>query len=126
MTMFAVVELMGHRTRAGAVSDAQMGGATLLRIEHPTRANHTAEEPLAEYYAPAAIFSIRPCSEEEATKVAAWAWTEPGPRLALSPPLEALVDEDDDDYVDACQDLEHCSTGRHDTECPAYDSAEPF
>lgn len=37
MTLFAVVELMGHRTRAGAISDATMGGATLLRIEHPTR-----------------------------------------------------------------------------------------
>lgn len=121
MTLFAVVELMGHRTRAGAISDAQLGGATLLRIEHPTRADHSGAEPLTEYYAPSAIFSIRPCSQEEATKVAGWSWAEPASRLALSPALEAFVDEDeDDDLVCAC-----ISPG-HEPGCQLYDAEQPF
>lgn len=94
--MYAVVELMGHRTRAGMVSDAQMGGATLLRIEHPSRADHSGSEPLTEYYAPSALFSIRPCSQEEAERVAAWSWPDPD-RKAIGPALAPELDE----YVDA-------------------------
>lgn len=100
--MFAVVEIMGRRTRAGMISDATIGGATMLRIEHPTRADHTGEEPLTEYYAPTAIFAIRPCSPEEATTVAGWAWAAPLDRPALAAPFAELVDDDDpdDDVVD--------------------------
>lgn len=94
--IFAVVEIMGHRTRAGAVSDAQMGGATLLRIEHPSRSDH-GEEPLTEYYAASSIFCIRPCSPEEAAKVAAWAWPEPHTTPSLGPGFAELVEPDDDD-----------------------------
>jgi len=98
--MFAVVEIMGHRTRAGAVSDAQMGGATLLRIEHPTRVDHTGEAPLAEFYAASAIFAIRPCSQEDATKVAEWAWPEPRTTPSLSPGFAELVEGDEDEDED--------------------------
>jgi hypothetical protein len=104
MTMHAVVELMGHRTRAGAISDAQMGGATLLRIEHPSRADHTGAGQLTEYYAPSAIFSIRPCSAEEAAVVAGWAWGEQVSRPALGPAFAEMVE------ADRCDE---CSDGRH-------------
>ena len=101
--MFAVVEIMGHRTRAGAISDATIGGATLLRIEHPALADESGEEPLTEYYAPQAIFSIRPCSADEAELVAKWAWA-PGRQAALaSPELAELVEAvavDDEDHYD--------------------------
>ena len=103
--MYAIVELMGHRTRAGMVSDAQMGGATLLRIEHPSRADHTGNEPLAEYYAPSALFSIRPCSQDEATAVAGWAWPDLGPK-ALGPALPAELEEYVDDYDDSNEEQE--------------------
>jgi hypothetical protein len=116
MTMFGIVEIMGHRTRAGAISDAQMGGATLLRIEHPTRVDHTGAEPLAEFYAPAAIFSIRPCSEDEATKVAAWAWAEAVQRPALGPAFDDVMD-DEDDLVCTC-------VGDHEPGCQLAE--EPF
>lgn len=95
--MFAVVEIMGRRTRAGAISDAQLGGATLLRIEHPSAADHTGDEPLAEYYAPQAIFAIRPCSQEDATKVAAWAWPTGETRAELPAGADGLIDDDYDD-----------------------------
>lgn len=125
MTLFAVVELMGHRTRAGAISDATMGGATLLRIEHPARADHTGAGPLAEFYAPAAIFSIRPCSEEEATKVATWAWAEAVSRPALGPAFRELVDAEIVDDVES-EWLCECPTGRHTVDCEFYDDGEPF
>lgn len=99
--MWAVVEIMGHRTRAGAISDASIGGATMLRIEHPIRADHTGDEPLTEYYAPTAIFAIRPCSQDEAEEVALWAWAAPRAMPELSPAFDALVDaeivDDDED-----------------------------
>lgn len=99
MTFFAVVEIMGRRTRSGLISDAQIGGATLLRIEHPTRADATGTEPLTEYYAPQAIFAIRPCTQDEATAVASWAWPEPRTVPALDSAFDGLIDaeiEDDD------------------------------
>lgn len=52
--MHAVVEIMGRRTRAGLISDATIGGATLLRIEHPSERGADGE-PLAEYYAPQSL-----------------------------------------------------------------------
>lgn len=95
--MWAVVEIMGRRTRAGAISDATMGGATLLRIEHPTRVDHTGDAQLAEFYAPQSIFAIRPCSQEEPTAVAGWAWPERVERPALSPAFDDVMDDDDED-----------------------------
>lgn len=95
--MWGVVEIMGHRTRAGALSDATIGGATMLRIEHPTRADHSGDEPLTEYYAPSAIFAIRPCSQQEAADVASWAWPDRTARPALSPAFGELVDDDEVD-----------------------------
>lgn len=96
--MWGVVEIMGHRTRAGMLSDATIGGATMLRIEHPSLANSFGEGPLTEYYAPSAIFCIRPCSQDEAIAAARW-WRAPEPAqpLQLSPVLDDLVDKDDDD-----------------------------
>jgi hypothetical protein len=103
--MWAVVEIMGHRTRAGRVSDATLGGATLLRVEHPTRLAEGPDEPLAEYYAPQAIFAIRPCSLDEAMRVADMYWGQPLARPALAAALEDLVDGDEADVVDPLDDM---------------------
>lgn len=72
--MFGLVEIMGHRTRAGMLDDVTIGGATMLRIQHPKLTDHTGDEPLAEFYSPAAIFAIRPCSFEEAVAAANSCW----------------------------------------------------
>lgn len=96
--LFAVVEIMGHRTRAGRLSDAQLGGATMLRIEHPSAIGHNGD-PLVEYYAPTAIFAIRPCTQAEAEQTAGWSWRVPSLETAgrpqLAPPFEDLIDHDD-------------------------------
>jgi len=94
--LFAIVEVMGRRTRAGRISDASLGGATLLRIEHPSRLDHTGEGPFVEYYSPQALFAIRPCSRDDAEKVATWAWPAPQTTQALSPAFDDVYDEDDE------------------------------
>jgi hypothetical protein len=106
--LFGVVEIMGRRTRAGRLSDATLGGATLLRIEHPTRTDHTGTEPLTEFYAASAIFAIRPCSRDECEKVAGWAWPAARPTTPELAPVfqdhiiydaeEVDDDLDDEDY----------------------------
>lgn len=97
--LWAVVEIMGHRTRAGMISDATLGGATMLRIEHPTLADHTGEEPLTELYAPSAIFAVRLCSRDEALSIATWCWKRPSfdSRPALPSALDGVEDVDDDE-----------------------------
>lgn len=73
--LWAIVEIMGHRQRAGRLSDAAIGGATLLRIEHPHIVDGTAQgEALTEYYAPTALFAIRPCTRDQAVAHAAVYW----------------------------------------------------
>ena len=102
--LWGIVEIMGHRTRAGLLSDATIGGATMLRVEHPSLADHTGDEPLTEYYAPAAIFAIRPCSQDQAIAAARW-WT----GIDGPPALPAALDEhvvDDFDFDDE-DELEH-------------------
>lgn len=95
--MWAIVEIMGHRIRAGLVSDATIGGATMLRVEHPTAATPDGGEPVTEYYAPQAIFAIRPCTQEDAARVAGQSWPAGQPRPQLAYELEVHVDDDDDD-----------------------------
>jgi hypothetical protein len=95
--VYAVVELMGHRVRPGAISDAQLGGATLLRIEHPS-ARDNLDEPLVEYYAPSALFSIRPCTRDEAVRLAEYRWPTEADRtlraLASVNDSRAYIDDD--------------------------------
>jgi hypothetical protein len=62
---WAVLELMGHRQRAGEVREVEMYGATLLRIDIPFQ-----DGPLTEYYNSDAIYSLRPCSEDLARDLA--------------------------------------------------------
>ncbi len=96
-SLYAVVEIMGHRTRAGVISDATIGGAPMLRIEHPTAADHTGAEPVTEYYAPQALFGVRVCSREEAEKVAGWAWRIGVPETSALPAAAADADYGEED-----------------------------
>jgi len=61
---WAIVELMGHRQRAGRVSEIQQFGATMLRIE---RFAPDEEEPFSiEDYGGTAIFCLHRCTERMA------------------------------------------------------------
>jgi hypothetical protein len=93
LNLYGVVEIMGHRTRAGILTDAQMGGATFLRIEHPTDPNQV------EMYGAQAIFGIRPCTRDEAIRIAAWSWKTEAERT-LSALASVGVGDHDDDWDD--------------------------
>lgn len=101
LNVYALVEIMGHRTRAGVITDMSIGGKTMLRIEHPTRADHTGREPLWEAYSPDALFAVRPCSREECERMAAFSWpAAPSDRPALPSAAAEVVDYDDDEEDD--------------------------
>lgn len=57
---WAVLELMGHRQRAGYVKDVEMFGGKLLRIDIPV----TADKTVTEFYGCSSIYALRPCAEE--------------------------------------------------------------
>lgn len=95
---WAIIEIMGHRVRAGRVV---MDDTPLLRIDIPTEDG----EDITEFYGRAAIFSMRPCEEEIARD---WAKSH-GVRRPVrpvtyreneTPKIAAPEEDDDDEYVD--------------------------
>ena len=63
---WAIVELMGHRRRAGVVREVEQFGTRLLRIDSPA-----GEDLVTEFYGGGAIYALRPCTEEVARALAA-------------------------------------------------------
>ena len=64
---WAIVELMGRRTFGGRVSEVDMYGGKLLRLDVFGK---EGEEPeLTQYYGSAAIYCITPAAEETAREV---------------------------------------------------------
>ncbi len=59
--MWAVVELMGFRTRAGYVTEVEAFGGKLMRIDIYT----SDTEFTKEFYGAAALYGIRPATREE-------------------------------------------------------------
>jgi hypothetical protein len=57
---WAVVELFGHRQRAGYVKDVEMFGGKMLRIDIPVE----TDKHVTEFYGCSALYALRPCSEE--------------------------------------------------------------
>lgn len=57
---WALLELMGHRQRAGFVEEVEIAGGKLLRVDI-----HGADgEVVTEFYGAGAIYALRPVSEE--------------------------------------------------------------
>jgi len=56
---WAMLELMGHRQRIGYVREVEMAGGKLMRIDIPNEGGY-----ITEFYGCAAIYSLRPVSEE--------------------------------------------------------------
>jgi len=65
---WAVVELLGHTTLAGRCTEETIAGAGVLRIEVPATNDTPA---FRRYVGPKALYSITPCSEYEAYRLAA-------------------------------------------------------
>jgi len=100
-TYWAIVELMGHRQRAGLCQEVEKFGAKLLRIDIPA-----GDEFVTEFYGGSSIYALRPSSEEIA-RAFAERMGDPRPVTPVSYRLEAPdphrpfdQDDADDDEID--------------------------
>ena len=62
---WAIVEVLGHRTRPGFVQEVEIAGGKMLRVDIPT-----PDGEVTEFYSSASIYSLRPCSEQIARDAA--------------------------------------------------------
>lgn len=101
---WAILELMGHRRLAGYVTEQEIAGAGMLRIDVPgdndgVHATH--------FYSPSSLYCLTPVTEEVARGLAARTkptpvqrWELPAPREPERPSEyeeEPFTDEDEDD-----------------------------
>ena len=97
---WAIVEIMGHRVRAGLVV---MDDSPTIRIDIPTDSGDVTE-----FYGRAAIFSLRPCTEDVA-RAAAKGFGDPRPIRPVDYrpepprlPFSEYIFVEDDKTVDDC------------------------
>jgi hypothetical protein len=98
---WAVVELFGHVKLAGKVTEVEMFGAKMLRLDVPAVDGHLG---FTKFYGGSAVFSLAPTTEEIAVGVIRRLRPAPvtpydvglRPQLTAAP-QEAQVVEDDDD-----------------------------
>lgn len=86
---WAMLELMGHRRMAGYVSEVEMFGTTMVRLDMPQPDRDT---PDTQFYSAAAVYCVTPMSEEEVQK-----YLRPPPLLAHRSLTERLDDAYGDD-----------------------------
>lgn len=92
---WAILELFGHRRLAGRVSEQDLAGGRLLRIDIYGDGDHEADIVASQLYGHGAIFSLTPCDETVARQAARW----------CSRPLAELgigLDDEGDDELEAC------------------------
>lgn len=72
-TGWAIVEIMGHRRLAGMVTEVEVCGAKMLRVDVPDTSPEAAPGAvyLTQMYAPSAIFCLTPTTEAKAREEAA-------------------------------------------------------
>lgn len=84
---WAILELLGHRRLAGRVTEAQIAGASFLRIDVPSN------PPATQFYAPGSVYAITPTTEDIARAVALGSAPAPVQRWEL--PAPAIPPQDD-------------------------------
>lgn len=60
---WAILEILGHRTRPGYVKEVEMFGGKLIRVDIPVK-DGDVEGHVTEYYGCPSIYSMRPATEE--------------------------------------------------------------
>jgi hypothetical protein len=79
---WAILELMGHRRIAGFVSEVELAGKGMLRIEIPT------DPPATQFYSPESLYCLTPTTEELAKQLAESSAPKPVSRWELPPAKE--------------------------------------
>lgn len=85
---WAIVNLMGHHTKSGYLSEQNIAGTPFIRLDIKWRG---IDKTTTEFYAPGAIHSIIPCDEE--TALAASSTEQTGIGLYTARQLIATYDE---------------------------------
>jgi len=88
-----VLELMGHRRLGGFLSEVEVGGQVMLRIDVPS------EPAVTQFYSASAVYAITPTTEEIARGLASRMRPSPVHRYEL-PAVMAPVSNDDGDLVE--------------------------
>ena len=93
---WAILELMGHRRLAGYVTEQEIAGAGMLRIDVPGEGD---EVHATQFYSPSSLYCLTPVAEEVARGLARR--TKPAPvqrwELPAAPEGPRVVAEEDDD-----------------------------
>lgn len=92
---WAIVELMGHRRRAGFVQEVEQFGAKMLRIDIPAGEGAW----VTEFYGGSSIYALRPADEAVARGVAEQLG-DPRPVAPVAYRLPAPPDDDDPPFDD--------------------------
>lgn len=99
--MPAIVELFGHQRIAGKISDVQIGGAALVRVDVP---EVDGQKAFTKFYGTGAIYAITPCDEETLLRAVRAFQAVPIERYHLEIPMRAQIasgdDGDDSSYAD--------------------------
>ena len=109
---FAVIELMGHNTLAGYISEQTIAGTAMLRVDVPAVGDVPA---YTKFVSGSAVYGITPTSQEVAERAAQRLQVRPVSQFLLLPaPAQrpSLIDstagdddededEDDDEYQDS-------------------------
>ena len=94
---WAILELMGHRVRPGYVKEVEMAGGKMVRVDIPV--NDT--DHVTEFYGCAAIYSLRPGTEEVVRNHAKNAYgADPRPVRAVDYRERTQIAHRDDDQGD--------------------------
>jgi hypothetical protein len=93
---WCVLELMGHRRLAGMVTEVEIAGSGMLRIDVPGEDGPTATQ----FYSPSAVYAITPTTEAIARGFARRYRPEPVQRWELPRELAPAVSNDDNDDND--------------------------
>jgi hypothetical protein len=80
-SQWAVLELMGHRRLAGRVTEEQIAGAGVLRLDVP---GEDGQPDVTQFYSPAALYCITPTTEAIARQLAKRYRPEPVHRYELT------------------------------------------
>lgn len=95
---WAIVELMGHRTRVGRATDEMVAGTVMLRLDIPVSGK--SDEYTTEYYGGSSIYCMTPVAEEIARQQLGSRDRRPARELDYQPQsqLEDHSDEEEDLY----------------------------
>lgn len=126
---WAIVELMGHRRLAGYVTEVELAGAGMLRLDVPgfihTETTGEQEErgQATQFYSAAALYCLTPTTEEMARRIAELSRPQPVHPWELRPAITTGAGRDVFDDIDepterecrqcGCTDDNACEGGCH-------------